>query len=62
MEKYTIFMDQKKEQCENDFTTQSNLEIQCNSYQATSGIFRKLEQMISQWAWKHTEENLEQPK
>ena len=59
MEKYTVFMDWKNQHCQNGHTTQSNLRIQCNSYQATSGIFRKLEQVISQWAWKHTEENLE---
>ena len=25
--------------CENDYTTQSNLQIQCNPYQTTNGIF-----------------------
>ena len=25
--------------CENDYTTQGNLEIQCNPYQITNGIF-----------------------
>ena len=39
MEKYTMFMVYWKNQhCENDYTTQSNLQIQCNPYQATNGI------------------------
>ena len=29
----------KNQYCENDYTTQSNLQIQCNPYQITSGIF-----------------------
>ena len=41
MEKYTMFMDRKNEYSENEYTTQSNLQIQCNPYQATSGIFHK---------------------
>ena len=40
MEKYTMFMDQKTQYSKNEFTTQSNLQIQCNLYQATSGIFQ----------------------
>ena len=39
MEKYTVFMDQKNQYSENEYTTQSNLQIQCNPYQATNGIF-----------------------
>ena len=27
--------------CENDYTTQSNLQIQCNPYQTTNGIFQR---------------------
>ena len=34
-------MDQKNQYSENKYTTQSNLQIQCNSYQATSGIFHR---------------------
>ena len=41
MEKYTMFMDQKNQYSENEYTTQSNLRIQCNPYQATSGIFHR---------------------
>ena len=38
MEKYTVFMDWKNQHCQNGHSTQSNLQIQCNPYQATNGI------------------------
>ena len=41
MEKYTMFMDRKNKYSENEYTTQSNLQIQCNPYQATSSIFHR---------------------
>ena len=41
MEKYTMFMDWKNQYSENEYTTQSNLQIQCNPYQATSDIFHR---------------------
>ena len=41
MEKYTMYMDWKNQYNENEYTTQSNLEIQCNPYQATNGIFHR---------------------
>ena len=41
MEKYTMFMNQKNQYSENEYTTQSNLQIQCNPYQATNGIFHR---------------------
>ena len=40
-EKYTMFMDQKNQYSENEYTTQSNLQVQCNPYQATNGIFQR---------------------
>ena len=36
MEKYTVLMDQKNQYSENEYTTQSNLQIQCNPYQAAA--------------------------
>ena len=36
-----MFMDQKKQYSENDYTTQNNILIQCNPYQATSGTFHR---------------------
>ena len=41
MEKYTMFMDQKNQYSENEYTTQSNLQIQCNPNQGTNGIFHR---------------------
>ena len=34
-----MFLDWKNQYCEKDYTTQSNLQIQCNPYQFTNGIF-----------------------
>ena len=34
-----MFLDSKNQYCEHDYTTQSNLRIQCNPYQITNGIF-----------------------
>ena len=34
-------LDWKNQHCENDYTTQSNLQIQCNPYQTTNGIFHR---------------------
>ena len=39
MERYTMFLDWKNQYFENDHTTESNLQIQCNPYQITNGIF-----------------------
>ena len=41
MEKRTVFMYQKNQYSENEYTTQSNLQIQRNPYQATSGVFHR---------------------
>ena len=39
MERYTTFLEWKNQYCVNDYTTQSNLQIQCNPYEITNGIF-----------------------
>ena len=41
MERYTMSLDWKNQHCENDYTTQSNLQIQCNPYETTNGIFHR---------------------
>ena len=41
MEKYTMFWDWKNQYSENEYTTQSKLQIQRNPYQATNGIFHR---------------------
>ena len=53
MERYTIFLDWKNQHCENDYTTQSNLQIQCNPYQNTNGIFHRTRTKIAQFVRKH---------
>ena len=53
MEKYTMFMDWKNQYSKNEYTTQNNLQIQCNPYQATNDIFTEVEQIISQFVWKY---------
>ena len=53
MARYTMFLDWKNQYWENDYTTQSNLQIQCNPYQITNGIFTELEQKILKFVWRH---------
>ena len=50
MERHTMFLDQYWEK---DYTTQSNLQIQCNPYQTTNGIFHRTRKKISQFVWRH---------
>ena len=44
MERYTdtMFLDWKNQYCQNDYTTQSNLQIQHTPYEITNGIFHKI--------------------
>ena len=53
MARYTMFLDLKNEYCEKDYTKESNLWIQCNPYQTTTGIFYRTRTKISQFVWKH---------
>ena len=41
MERYAMFLVRKNQYCENDYTTKLNLQIQCNPYQITNGIFHR---------------------
>ena len=36
-----MFMGWKNQYCQNDYTTQGNLQIQCNPYEITNGIFHR---------------------
>jgi len=36
-----MLLNWKNQYCEHNYTTQSNLQIQCNPYQITNGIFHK---------------------
>ena len=37
-----MFLDWKKQYCENDYTTQSNLMIQCSPYKISNGISHRI--------------------
>ena len=41
MERYTMFLDWKNQYFQTDHTTPGNLQIQCNPYQTTNGIFHR---------------------
>ena len=41
MERYSTFLGGKKRYCEKDHTTKCNLQIQCDPYQITNGIFHR---------------------
>ena len=46
MERYTMLLDWKNQRCENDYITESNLQIQCNPYQTANGIFHRTRKKI----------------
>ena len=39
--RYSMFLGRKNQYCENDYTTKHNLQIQCNPYQITNGVFHR---------------------
>ena len=41
MERYSMFLGRKNQYCENNYTTKHNLQIQCDPYQITNGIFHR---------------------
>ena len=41
MERYSMFLGRKNQYCENYYTTKCNLQIQCDPYQCTNGIFHR---------------------
>ena len=41
MERYSVFLGRKNQYCENDYTTKHCLQIQCDPYQTTNGIFHR---------------------
>ena len=53
MERYTMFFSWKNQYYENYYTTQGNLQSQCNSYQITNGIFHKTRTKTLKFIWKH---------
>ena len=55
MEKYTVFMDQKNQYSENEYTTESNVYIAFSAIpiKLPMVFFRELKQMISLFVWKY---------
>ena len=51
MEKYTMFMDWKNQYSENEYTTQSKLQMQCTPYQVTNSIFHRAR--TNKFVWKY---------
>ena len=41
MERYSMFLGRKNQYCENDYTTKCNLQIHCDPYRITNGIFHR---------------------
>ena len=52
MEKVTMFMNRKNQYSENEYTTQSNLQIAI-PIKLPSVFFTELEQIVSQSVWKY---------
>ena len=49
-----MFLDWKNQYCQNDYTTQGNLQIQCNPYQLTNGIFHRTRtKKMLKFVWRH---------
>ena len=41
-----MFLDWKNQYSENDYSTESNLQIQCNSHQITNSVFHRFQTKI----------------
>ena len=50
----SVFLDWKNQYCENETTTQSNPQIQCNPYQITNGIYHRIRTKTLQFVRKHS--------
>ena len=48
-----MLLDWKNQYCQNDFTTQGNLQIQCNSYQITKDILHRTRIGYLKFVWKY---------
>ena len=53
MGRYSMFLGNKNQYYQNDYTTKCNLQIQCDAYQITNDIFHRTRTKNSQFTWKH---------
>ena len=53
MEGYSTLLGWKNQYCENDYTTNSNLQIKCNLYQITNVIFHRTRTKNFTFIWNH---------
>ena len=61
MERYIMFVDWNNQYCQNDYTTQGNLQIQCNPYQKNFRICIETQKAPNSqsnleketWSWKN---------
>ena len=53
MERYSMFLGRKNQYCENDYTTKCNLQVQCDLYEITNGIFHRTRTKMFTFLWKH---------
>ena len=58
MKRYTMFLDWKNQHCENDYTTQGSLQIYCNYYRITNGIFHRTKKILK-LVWRHERPQIE---
>ena len=61
MERDSMFLGRKNQYCENNYTTNCNLQIKCDPYQITNGIFHRTRTKKSQNMYGDTKDP-KQPK
>ena len=42
MERDSMYLGRKNQYCENDYTTKGNIQVQCDPYQITNGVFHRM--------------------
>ena len=47
-----ILLNQKNQYCANDTSTESNLQVQCNTYQMTNGNFHRPRTKLLKICWE----------